>query len=168
MKIEITKASWMDAYRYAELKVQIWTECYKHILPEAYLNNISISKKAKQYETELQINNSIEYYFIIVSNHPAGVLRLEYFHNSVLGKSVCIKDLYLLPYYQIKGYGGYIFRFIKDEAVKNNCQSITAWIIEKNKRAEKLVLKLGFKPTTHVQTHAKTMSHLYEYRYEFI
>ncbi len=154
-----------DTYRYAELKVQIWNTCYNHILPEEYLNTISISQKAAKYQREMQINPFSAYYFIIISDTPIGVLRLNYYQCLTKDNCVCIKDLYLLPHYQNKGYGGAIFNFIKKEATNNNCRFITAWIFEQNQIVRKLVSKLGFKLTSQIQIHKKTNTQLLEYCY---
>lgn len=163
MKITIEKICEKEAYEYAELKIQIWKTCYEHILPETYLNEISISKKALKYQNEMKNDSWISYYFVIVSDKPVGVLRLECYQGSAKENCICIKDLYLLQQYQNKGYGGSIFKFIVKQANINKCRYITAWILEKNEVASALALKIGFKKTSHIATHDKTRVILSEY-----
>lgn len=166
MKLTITKINKEETFQYAELKIQIWNDCYKHILPDIYLNNISVEHKASKYKNELLTDPTVAYYFIIISGAPIGVLRLKYYKNSAKEKCVCIKDLYFLPQHQHKGYGGIVFDFIKKEALKNNCHFITAYIIEKNQSVRILIEKLGFKETTNKQVHDKTMTISIEYCFD--
>ena len=166
MKIKIVKVNEEEAYKYAELKIQIWNTCYNKILPKEYLDNISVCQKAKKYQNEIIYDSSVVYYFILASTTPIGVLRLNFFKNTVLENGICINDLYLLKEYQNKGYGGIIFNFILKEALKNNCRFITAWIIEKNMIVRNIIEKLGFKQTSHKQIHYKTMITLLEYCYD--
>ena len=163
MKLVITKVNKEEIFQYAELKIRIWNDCYKHILPDIYLNNISVEDKASKYKNELLEDSTIAYYFIIVSDVPIGVLRLKYYENLAKEKYVCIKDLYFLQQYQNKGYGGAVYKFIKEEALKNNCHFISAYIIEKNEYARTLIKKLGFKETTNREVHDKTMTISIEY-----
>lgn len=163
MKLNITKINEEEAYQYAELKMQIWNSCYKHLLPDKYLNNISVEHKAANCKNEILTDHAIAYYFIIISGSPVGVLRLKYYDNASKEKCVCIKDLYFLPQYQYKGYGGMAFEFVKKEAIKNNCRFITAYIIETNQSVRSQIKKLGFKETSNKQVHDKTATSSIEY-----
>lgn len=163
MKLEIVKISTKETFQYAELKIQIWKDCYKHILPNTYLNNVSAEHKSSKYKNELLTDSTVAYYFIKMSSTPIGVLRLKYYETPAKQKCVCIKDLYFHPQYQNKGYGGIVFDFIKNEAIKNNCQFITAYIFEKNQPTRAIVAKLGFKETTNKYIHDKTMAMAIEY-----
>lgn len=166
MNITITEINKEETDKYAELKIQIWKECYQHILPDTYLNNISVNHKALKYKKELLTDPQMIYYFIIVSNAPVGVLRLKYYENASKQKCVCIKDLYFLSKYQNRGYGGWVFEFIRKEAFKNKCRFITAYILEKNQVARILITKLGFKETTNKYIHHKTMTTAIEYSFD--
>ena len=166
MKIALKNVCESDAYRYADLKVSIWKTCYKDMLPETYINNISVHTKALKYQKEIQTDPSVSYYFIILQDNPIGVLSLKYFQNPDKKFCVCIKDLYLLPQYQNKGYGVIVFKHIEKQASEKNCQYITAWIIEKNQLVIKLGQKIGFKKTSSIQIHNKTGTILNEYYYE--
>lgn len=163
MKLTITKINKEETFQYAELKIQIWNNCYKHMLPDIYLNNISVEHKANKYKNEILTDHAVAYYFIIISDIPIGVLRLKYYVNSAKENCICIKDLYFLPQYQHKGYGGVVFEFIKQEALKNNCHFVTAYVIEKNKPVRTLLKKLGFQETTNKHIHDKTMITSIEY-----
>lgn len=164
-KVEIVRISTQEAYIYAKLKIQIWNMCYNNILPKDYLKNISIQKKAIKYQNEIQNDLSASYYFVLVSKNPIGILRLRLYQNATQVNCMSIEDLYLKDEYQNKGYGGIIFQYIIKQAMKNNCQFITAWIIEQNLKARMLALKTGFKETGNNKTHDKTMINLIQYSY---
>lgn len=166
MKIKIEKITEKEAYSFAKIKIEIWKTCYNQILPEKYLSSISISQKAEKYQKEIQNDPLTSYYFIIVSDTPVGILRLNYYKNLSQEMCVCIKDLYFLQSYQRKGYGGFALDFIIEQATENHCHYITAWIIEQNQAAKLVVSKLGFRQTTQTQIHDKTGVILYEYQYD--
>lgn len=166
LKVRLKKIYEDEAYMYAVLKMSIWKTCYNDILPKTYINNISVHEKALKYQQEMKNDSFISYYFIVLSDTPIGVLRLKYFHNSAKENCLCIKDLYLLPNYQNKGYGAIVFSYIKKQAREKNCIYITAWIIEKNQSAINLGRKAGFKRTSSTQIHKKSGAILNEYYYK--
>lgn len=166
LKVRLKNVYEDEAYMYATLKMSIWKTCYNDILSKTYINNISVHEKALKYQQEMINDSSISYYFIVLSDTPIGVLRLKDFHNSSMEHCLCIKDLYLLPNYQNRGYGAIVFSYIKKQAREKNCIYITAWIIEKNQSAINLGQKVGFKRTSSTQIHKKTDTILNEYYYK--
>lgn len=167
MNLSINKVYVKDSDEYAKLKLQVWKTCYKDILPDTYLNNISIQKKGDKYRKDMQdSNSSTEYFFIDLYCNHIGVLRLNYYKDLMQEKGMCIMDLYLLQQYQSKGYGGVIWGFIKKQAIIHNCRFITAWILEKNQVAKALVQKIGFNQSTHIKIHEETKAYLVEYNYD--
>ena len=166
MKILIEKASKEDAYVLAELKINIWKDVYKNILPEQYLNNLSIEKKTQKYLKELQDDSSINIFFIKTNpNNIIGTLRIRYYYN-FNKKYACIEDLYLVSSYHAKGFGGAAFKFAVDKAKSQHCNFLTAWIVENNKSARKLATKYGFLETNSVRLHTDTGSKLIQYVFE--
>lgn len=166
LKVRLKKIYEDEAYMYAVLKTSIWKTCYNDILPKTYIDNISVHEKALKYQQEMKNDSFVSYYFIVLSDTPIGVLRLKYFHNSVNENCLCIKDLYLLPNYQNKGYGAIVFSYIKKQAREKKCIYITAWIITKNQNAINWGQKVGFKHTSSTQIHKKTGAILNEYYYK--
>lgn len=163
MKILIEKASKEDASVLAELKINIWKEVYKNILPEQYLDNLSKEKKTQKYLKELEDDSFINI-FLIKTNASSiiGTLRIKYYYNSNK-KYASIEDLYLIPSYHVKGYGGAALKFAVDEARSQHCNFLTAWIVENNKTARKLATKYGSFETNSVRIHTDTGSKLIQY-----
>lgn len=166
MKIRIEKISNDDAFLYAEIKMRIWKICYDQILPKTYLDNLSITQKARIYQEELKNDPLVSFYFIMVSDIPADILKLRYHQNPAQDSYVCIEDLYFLQKYQCKGYGGYVLNFVMKKAKEHHCHFITAWIVEHNQAAEGIVSKLDFTRTSRIQIHDKTGVISHEYRYD--
>ncbi len=166
MKILIEKASKKDASVLAELKINIWKDVYKNILPEQYLDNLSKEKKTKKYLKELEDDSFINIFFIKINpNSIIGTLRIKYYYD-FNKKYASIEDLYLIPSYHVKGFGGAALKFAVDEARSQNCNFLTAWIVENNKTARKLAAKYGFFETNSVRLHTDTGSMLIQYVFE--
>lgn len=166
MKILIEKVSKEDAYILAELKINIWKDVYKNILPEQYLNNLSIEKKAQKYLMELQDDVSINIFLIKTNpNNIIGTLRIRYYYN-LNKKCASIEDLYLISAYHAKGFGVAAFKFAVDKAKSQHCNFLTAWIVENNTAARKLATKYGFLETNLIRLHTATGSRLIQYIFE--
>lgn len=166
MKVLIEKASKEDASVLAELKINIWKVVYKDILPKQYLSNLSKEKKTQKYLKELEDDSFIDIFFIKTDpNNIIGTLRIKYYYNFDK-KYASIEDLYLLPSYHVKGFGGVTLKFAVDEARLHNCNFLTAWIVENNKTARKLAVKYGFFETNSFRLHTDTGSRLIQYVFE--
>jgi GNAT superfamily N-acetyltransferase len=163
MKILVEKATKEDASVLAELKINIWKDVYKNILPDQYLDNLSKEKKTQKYLKELEEDSFINIFFIKTNpNSIIGTLKIKYYY-SFNKKYASIEDLYLIPSYHVKGFGGAVLKFAVDEARSQNCNFLTAWIVENNKIARKLAVKYGFFETNSVRLHVDTGSKLIQY-----
>ncbi len=75
--------------------------------------------------------------YMLIDDMPVGVV-------SVTGS--LIEDLYILPERQNKGYGSELLKY----AISKCSDVPTLWILENNKRAERLYRRKGFAPTGRV------------------
>lgn len=166
MKILLEKVLKKDASVLAELKINIWKDVYKNILPDQYLDNLSKEKKAKKYLNELEEDSFIDVFFIKTNpNNTIGTLKIKYYCN--LGqKYASIEDLYLFSSYHAKGFGCAAFKYAVDEAKSKHCNFLTAWIFEGNKTARKLAYKYGFLESKSTRLHTGTNSMLIQYIFE--
>lgn len=163
MRIIIEKASLKDASALAGLKIDIWQNVYKNILPEEYLKTLTPEKKVTKYKVELEKNSSYEIYFLKLPTEIIGTFRIKYYQAEENINCISIEDLYLLPQYHNKGYGGLAIDFIYKRAIEKNCPVITAWIFESNTIVRKMAKKLGFIETQNIRTHSSTGSKLIQY-----
>ena len=165
MELLIEKAKLEDAISLAELKIDIWQKVYKNILPDEYLKNLTASDKIQKYKDELKENSSIDIYFLKSHNSIIGTLRIKYYLNEEKLKCISIEDLYLMPQYHNKGYGGLAIDFAYKKAIATNCNMLTAWVVETNILVRKMAVKMGFFETKNIRVHASTGIKLIQYCY---
>ena len=72
--------------------------------------------------------------YMLVQEEPIGIVSVT---NSL------IEDLYVLPDMQNMGYGTMLLQY----AISQCTDTPTLWILENNKRAERLYRRMGFKET---------------------
>lgn len=85
--------------------------------------------------------------FLLMEELPVGVV-------SVTGN--LIEDLYILPEYQNQGQGTALLHFAITQ-----CEGMpTLWILENNKRAERLYLRMGFRPTGRISSITEELSEI--------
>ena len=81
-----------------------------------------------------KMNRGTKIYLLMIDEKPIGIVSVT---NSL------IEDLYVLPDFQNMGYGTKLLQY----AIGQCADTPTLWILENNKRAEKLYRRMGFKNT---------------------
>lgn len=163
MKITIEKASIKDAYTLADLKISIWQTVYKNILPDEYLDNLSVEERENKYHKELSNDHCTDIYLLKSSQNIIGTLKIKYYTDEKNNCCASIEDLYILPQYHTKGFGGYALKYTVNEAMIHDCRFLTAWIIESNTTVRNMAIKYGFIETNNIRIHAKTGIELIKY-----
>ncbi len=99
--------------------------------------------------TELMQSEGVQMVFIEDGGNAicAGVFRMNYYFYR--GKNIYIDDLSTLPAYRSKGFGKIILNWIKDFAIKNNCNNIHLDSGHHRYDAHRLYLNYGFKIASH-------------------
>lgn len=163
MNFVIEKASINDASFLAELKINIWKKVYKNILPDSYLDNLSKEERKIKYQKELSNESEIEIYLLKYQQNTIGTLRIKYYQDEKNCSCASIEDLYILPQYHMKGFGGRVMKFTVNQAIANHCKFLTAWILESNQSVRKMAIKYGFiemnKARIHIDTNAKLIQY---------
>lgn len=163
MNLIIEKASKSDASILADLKINIWKTVYKDILPDDYLNRLSREKKKVKYQKELLEESDIDIYLLKYQQNIIGTLRIKYYQDEKDGFCAGVEDLYILPQYHMKGFGGQVMKFTVNQATANYCKFLTAWILESNQSVRKMAIKYGFIETNKVRIHTDTDAKLIQY-----
>lgn len=163
MKILVEKATKEDASVLAELKINIWKDVYKNILPDQYLDNLSKEKKTQKYLKELEEDSFINIFFIKTNpNSIIGTLKIKYYY-SFNKKYASIEDLYLIPSYHVKGFGGAVLKFAVDEARFKIVTFLQLGLSKTTRLQESWQLNMVFFETNSVRLHVDTGSKLIQY-----
>ena len=140
----IVEAKIENAYDIARIHVCTWQAAYKGIMPETYLENLSIDKRQKRWESLLQDSKRNT----LITTNEAGEL---------VGWSSCglsrdkdvsgvaeLYAIYIHPDYWGKGFGRELM--IASETLMKSLgfSKITLWVLKKNSRTRHFYKKAGY------------------------
>jgi GNAT superfamily N-acetyltransferase len=115
----------------AEVHSVSWQESHRSFCSPEFVN-LHTPEHQKDYLIEKM--NAWSKIYMLVEDKPIGIV-------SVTGS--LIEDLYVLPEKQGMGYGTALLQF-----AIGKCTGVpTLWILENNKKAEKLYRRIGFRET---------------------
>ena len=143
----IRSATLQDIKDIATIHVIAWQVVYKGLIPQSYLDNLSIAKREQNWSSIL--NNSKNQ--TIVQEINGRVVGFANFGNTrdkdknynVTGE---ITSIYLDPEHWRKGLGAELFQFILSEMKNKEFTEVTLWVLDTNQTACSFYQKMGFKP----------------------
>lgn len=146
MSFIIKPASENDAIAWTTTRVLSWKTAYKGIIPDDYLDNISIEEKAQKFEKNIVQNNDFEYLAAWLDDKMIGILVVGPCRDLDIntGETGEICGIYLHPDYFGKGYG---YKLINHgiSILRTRFKFITLWVLEENMRARSFYEKAGFR-----------------------
>ena len=144
MEFAIRKALPEDAYDRSACHVSSWRSAYKGIVPDEYLNDLSVEKGAEKFRQTNLNNPDFLYYCATYDNKIIG--------NLVIGKSreedkpdageIC--GIYLIEEFWGKGYGKTMMDYAIDKLKCMGYNEIILWVLEENDRARRFYEKCNF------------------------
>jgi GNAT superfamily N-acetyltransferase len=143
----IRSATPEDAHTVAEVHVRSWQHAYRGLLPEAYLDGLSVEERAqRRLEAMAQAAPN------------AGMLVAEVDGTIVGFASFCssrdddaeedvgeVPAIYLDPEVVGRGIGRRLFEAVADELRRAGFRRATLWVLEANDRARRFYEKAGWR-----------------------
>lgn len=144
MELNIRKAEIKDAQKVAYVHTMSWKAAYAGIVPDEYLNNLSVDTRAEEFRIDYK-NNEKTYCFVAeLQDKAIGFIVLEKSRDKDLSDAGEICAMYLLPEYLDKGYGSQMMRFSVKFLAELGFNTISLWVLEESERARKFYKKCGF------------------------
>ena len=144
MKTNIIKAQLSYAHDVAYVHVNSWRAAYKGIVPDEYLDGLSIEKSEEKFRKFYEKGIS-QYYLMYADEKPAGILVYsKSYDKDADDKTADLGVLYFLPEYWGRGLGAELLRHGIEEISMAGYERITLWVLEQNARARKFYDKNGF------------------------
>ena len=156
-----------DAEQIAAVHVQSWQGAYRRLLPDDFLDNLSVERRIRQwqniladpanvipvYEDESQVVGFVSY----------GRIRDEDLDQDKTGE---IYAIYLLPDRWGQGFGAALMQEGLTRLKAQGFQSVSLWVLVGNGQAVRFYKQFGFKPdgTTKVENRPGGLE-LHEVRY---
>lgn len=134
-----------DSKILGEIHAKSWKVAYKNIIPDEFLDNISIEDRSKFFEKSL--TEGWEEDAIIYKNSlPIGMICIGKCRDIDLDNSSGeIWGIYVLPDYFNLGIGSSLMTWGINELKDRGYSKIILWVLEKNHNAIKFYEKHGFK-----------------------
>ncbi|MBV6625613.1 MAG: GNAT family N-acetyltransferase [Rivularia sp. (in: Bacteria)] len=162
----IRNATPEDVKDIATIHVKSWQVAYKGLIPQSYLNNLSISKREKSWQnilTNCETHTIVQVIDeLIVGFANFGKTRDEDKNSKVTGE---INAIYLNPEYGRKGLGTELIEFILKNMRNRKFTQITLWVLDTNQIARKFYEKMGFEPDGATKIDIRENFELREMRY---
>jgi len=140
MNIYIRKALSEDVYDYTKCHISIWQSAYKGIVPDDYLDNMSleIEQRVEKYKSTLSNPGYCEYYCVMLSSKMIGFIAMN----------PCTREIwaiYLSDEFWGNGYGQEMLDFSINKLKQIGQGEISLWVFENNGRARRFYEKNDFK-----------------------
>jgi len=143
MNIEYREATVEDAAGIATVEVLSQQIAYRHFLPAAHLDNMSVSDRTQVWCGFIQSDDPIQ---LIVAAHDErviGWMRIGKYSNPEIGY---IFDLFVLPDYWGKGIGEGLMSEAHQVFKDNGHKGALLYVFEANMRARRFYERVGWSP----------------------
>lgn len=132
--IVIRKAEPRDAYAVAHVHVTSWRETYQGIVPDEFLKNLSIERRAVYWKNSLE-NPGDEFHHVLaaeVDGSVVGFVNYGKVRDEVPGFSGELFAIYILRSAQKLGLGRRLFAEAVREQLKFGRTSMLLWVLSDN------------------------------------
>lgn len=144
MKFLIREAVIKDAYENALCHTMSWRSAYKGIVPDEYLNNISVEERAEKFRYYINESKEYERYCAVYENKIIGILCIGKSRDEDKPDTGEIVAIYLIEEFWGKGYGRQMMNYATDKLKQMGYNEIILWVLEENSRARRFYEKCGF------------------------
>lgn len=145
-EMNIREANINDAEGIANVHVKAWQSAYREIMPNDYLDSLSVNEKTKIWQKSLSehslgINLVIEKNKEIIGFCVFGPARDDDQKNCNVGELVALN---ILPKYWRNGYGTEMVNYVLSQSDLKGWQALYLWVIKQNKKAIAIYEANGF------------------------
>jgi ribosomal protein S18 acetylase RimI-like enzyme len=142
-----------DARIIADVHVHTWQAAYRGVVPDAYLEALSVDKREAAFREALS-NGSPE---IWVADSQSGVIGWIAFGASrdadatpTVGE---IEAIYVSPSHWSSGTGRSLWTIARARLIEREFAYVTLWVLEDNQRAIRFYSSAGFAPDVASRKH---------------
>jgi len=141
--INIRKAAQENANDYAACVISCWQSAYRGIVPDDYLNNMSVEKDRfiEKYKNVLTDPGDCEYYYVEQNKKIIGFITICKNNDVIESEIGEIWAIYLIEKFRGAGHGKIMLDFAIDELKKANREKIYLWVFEENVKARRFYEK---------------------------
>ncbi len=148
--MNIRPATLNDAETLARIHVAGWHESYGGIVPQEYLDSLSVDSRTKDWQRWLSSGEQFNTFLAFENEAPCGFISCGKLRTPPPGMSPVrplytseIYGIYVLKEHWRKGIGKALMRAAAEDLRTRKHRSLCLWVIEKNKNAVAFYQKLG-------------------------
>ena len=130
LKITFREASIVDAFAVAQVHVQSWRESFAGIVPQSYLDKMSVENRAKAFENGFAVDF---YKMFVAETQENGIIGFSDFgktQDNHCWYEAELYAIYLLRDFQGKGIGSKLFDLGVSYLVAQNMNSLSLTALE--------------------------------------
>ncbi|MBN2878202.1 MAG: GNAT family N-acetyltransferase [Clostridia bacterium] len=144
-EIEIIEATREMAHELAQVHISSWQAAYKGLIPQSFLDSLSIEKRASRYRFGSELDEGCFFFAVKHESRIIGLIFLKGCEDCPIKALGEISAIYLAPDSWSMGYGGQMIAFSQDYLAKLGYKKAVIWVLEDNIRARRFYEKHGFK-----------------------
>src|ERR1700674_1451447 len=144
----IRPAELADARKVAELHIATWKEAYRGIVPDEYLQSLSVEKRESAWRESLEKKLSELWVASENTSELAGWVSFGNCRDSDKPASVGeLWAIYVSPRYWSCGVGRALWLTAQNRRMELGFKEVTVWCLAGNGRSERFFRTAGFVPT---------------------
>ena len=135
-EIQLRRASLADARAIASIRIECWRTTYRGVIPDAYLDGMSIEESAAQWSTILAMLPEKEQQICVFVAETDGQV-IGFVSSTVLpiakmGLQAELSGVYLLPAWQRCGIGKRMVQKVARNLLAQGVNSLLVWVLSEN------------------------------------
>ncbi|NOT03423.1 MAG: GNAT family N-acetyltransferase [Anaerolineales bacterium] len=144
--LNIHRAVLDDAAHIAQVHIASWRETYQGLVPDDFLNNLSVERRTAQWAASL-LNPADEYHNVLVAEVDQKIIGFANFGNERENDANYRGELfaiYILKSSHNKGIGRKLVHKVAQDLLTRQVESMLVWVLAKNP-ARRFYERLGAK-----------------------
>jgi len=130
MTVEIRAAKLEDAYEIGHIHVECWCETYTGIIPQEYLDQISIEKRRDIWREVIGKSQTV--FVAIYNDKVVGFANGEKNRYPELKAAGELYAIYLLACHHRQNIGKRLFQAVHDDLSARQLRPLITWVLERN------------------------------------
>jgi len=142
MEVKVRRAVLEDAESIGLVQVESWRKTYAGILPDAYLESLSIGESSAKWRQYLREGRM----FVFVAEDAWGIFGFVAggaIRDPIEGYDAELYAIYLMPARQRRGVGQELALTLREALLMGSYSSMVVWVLEQNLPAVSFYQKLG-------------------------
>jgi ribosomal protein S18 acetylase RimI-like enzyme len=140
----VRSATGQDVQAIARIHVETWRQAYRGVVPQSYLDKLSVASREAAWVNILDQGASI----VLVAEDQGSIIGFCSFGKSrdqgALGSTAELYAIYVAPPCWSTGVGRDLFRHMWQELKNSGFKRLTVWVLSENERAIRFYEGAGF------------------------